>query len=647
MKKLNVIIALILAFTLSTTALATTYDTIESTHGTHANPGKTTYIYSENGKAITEVKAEVINVCPMTKFTDLKVVDWSHEGIDFVLSNGYMVGTSDTKFEPNGSMTRGMVVTVLFRIAEDIGADSSRANSVPFTDVKNGTWYTEAIKWAYKHDIAKGMSSKSFAPDDSVTREQITLFICRFAKFIGDDVSKSGDISKFNDVSNLSSESKTAVSWAVGKGILKGLGNGKIGPKETATRAQFAAMLQRWLDGRCTEHKYVLVNSVDASCGKDGGKLYACSICRAEKYVRVPATEHSYGEKKVTKPASCTEAGSYEQVCKNCGDKISGEIPATGHDYGDKTVTKNPSCTEDGISEQSCKICKHKITESIPHIEHSYGVKEVSKAPTCTEAGTYEQICANCGAKITGEIPALGHDYGEKQIGKAASCTEAGNWVKVCKNCDNAVVLDTIPATGHSYTEKVIKEPSCTETGTRQKNCSACGDTLTEAIPMTAHKYTDGVCTVCGKFEHSAIKTSSLSDGDKVIICNTAAKLSLGSTEKGIALNAVPTKIGSNEISVENGAAILTVEKSKDGVYLKNADGKYLSCAITEDGGKLCFSDKKSDDSLWKVSDNFIVNANAKLDGEEQYIACRKNVFECIELTDNVAIFSLEFYKVP
>lgn len=647
MRKSSILIVLLLVFALSTTAFAATYDTIETTHGTHANPGITVYTYSADGKTITEKTAETINVCPMTKFSDLKTVDWSHKGIDFVLSHGYMNGTSDTKFEPNGSMTRAMIVTVLYRVADDMGLVTGKTGAVPFTDVKSGIWYADAIKWAYASNVAKGVDKKTFAPDASVTREQITLFICRFAKLIGDDVSAKGDISKFSDVAKLSSESKSAISWAVGKDIVKGIGNGKIGPKDTATRAQFATMLQRWLDGRCTGHDYVLSKSVKATCKADGGKYYVCSICGAEKYVRIPSDGHSYGKKTVINAPTCTENGTYERVCKDCGKKITGTLPASGHDYDKNTIIQKPTCTEEGISEQICLNCGHRIMESIPATGHSYGVKEVTKAPTCTENGIYEQTCADCGKKITGIVPANGHNYGEKKTGKAASCTEEGTYIKECSVCGNTVIVGTIPMTEHAYTEKVIKEPSCTATGEKQKICSVCGKTVTYTMPVTPHEYVDGICTGCGKHEQTAIKTSSLNNGDIIIIFNPFDNLALGDTEKGIALSSVPATINDDKISIEEGMAVLTVEKTSKGFYFTNDDGKYLSCNITADGCKLCFSEAKTDNALWAISSNCIMNVNAKLDGNAQYIGCRKNCFECIEFTDNGDIFLLEFYKVP
>lgn len=646
MKKCSALIMLLLAFMLSTSAFAITYNSIESTHGTHANPGKTVYTYSLDGKEITETKDEVINVCPMTKYSDLKAVNWSHEGIDFVLSHGYMNGTSETRFEPDGSMTRAMVVTVLYRAGQNIGIDTSASGKLPFADVQNGKWYTDAIKWAYKNDIAKGVSDKSFSPNTSVTREQITLFISRFAKFIGDDVSKGGSISKFSDVLKLSAESKSAISWAVGNGILKGYENGKIGPKDTATRAQFAAMLQRWMDGRCTSHDYVLSKTLEASCTSDGANYYVCKNCSAEKYIKVPACGHNFGDKKIKKAASCTEDGSYERVCKNCGDKITGKVSATGHKYGDKVTVQEPGCTKDGAYEQICTKCGHRVSGSIPATDHKYGLKEVTKAPTCTEDGTYEQVCVNCGNKLSGKIPAVGHSYGEKQLDKAASCTEVGTYVKVCKDCGDTVVVDTIPAKGHNYTEKITKEPSCAETGEKEKTCSECEDIVTAVIPMTAHSYSNGVCTACGKFEHSAVKTESIDDGDKVIIVNPSALLSIGQDENSGALNSVPVCLNANEISIEEGCAVFSVEKTADGLYFKNSDGKYLTCNVGDDGCKLCFCEDKSDNALWTVSSGTIINENVKYNGNAQCIACRKSSFQCIDYCTKNDICIMNFYKV-
>ena len=555
--------ALILAFSLTMPAFAATYDIIESTHGTHAKPGTTVYTYTQNGKTVSNTKTEVINTCPMAKFKDLYPSIWCHEGMDYVISRGYMQGKTATRFEPDSSMTRAMIVTVLYRIAADLGFDVSTTGSLPFTDTPHGVWYYDALKWAYKNNIAKGFTKTSFAPNNTVTREQITLFIYRFAGFIGDDTKVSGSVSSFTDVSSLSIESKNAISWAVAHGVLNGYSNGEVRPKNTATRAHFASMLQRWMDGRCTSHSYKLTKSISATCTSDGGKYYTCSTCGTDKYVRIPAASHKYG------------------------------------------------------------------------------VKEIAIKPTCTSDGKYNQICASCGKKISGKIPALGHSYGTKQIGKAASCTEAGTYVKVCSNCGDRIIIDTIPVTEHSYIEQITKNATCTETGIKDKTCSVCGNKLSIEIPLAAHSYVDGVCEICGKSALTAIKVTELSDGDNIIITNPASMLSLGTSEEGLCLSAVPVSEIDNNISVEQGTVILTVEKADNGIYFKNPDGTYLSCLITEDGSKLCFTETKSSNACWTINGSQIIcTAN------RQYLECRNNFFGCYDLDSHSDHFDMAFYKL-
>lgn len=569
MRKYSVLIALILIIALSTTAFAANYDSVEKTHGTHASPGITVYVYSENGKSITKTENEVIDKCPMEKFSDLYSNIWCHEGLDFVLSKGYMLGKDNTSFDPDGSMTRAMIVTVLHRIAGDLGLDVKPHGKVPFADTPVGAWYYDALTWAYNNNIAKGFTEKSFAPNATVTREQITLFISRFAKFIGDDTSSKGDISKFSDVKTLSAESKTAIAWAVGKGILKGYDSGEIRPAATATRAHFASMLQRWMDGRCTEHDYVLTKSEDESCTVDGSKYYECSVCGAEKYVRVPAKGHSYGS------------------------------------------------------------------------------KEIVTSPTCTSDGKYVQTCSECGYKVLEAIPATGHSYGEKQIGKPASCTEQGTYIKVCSSCGDELSVGSIPVTEHNYIEKIAVQPSCTETGTKQKTCSECGAVLTMEIPMLAHNYVDGVCDMCGRLEREAAKVETLKNGDCVIVFNPKCGLCLGTSEEGIGVSAVPASAKDNKVSIENGAAVLTVEMNDGSFYLKSSDGKYLTCVQTDNGSELCFSERKADCGLWRLSDGYIINVGTVVDGEEQYIECSNNCFKCYELTSKTDNYMMELYKTP
>lgn len=568
-RALSLIIAVMLCISLSVSVFAADFDVMEKTHGTHANPGKTVYSYTENGKTKTKTEAESFSVCPMETFTDLYLDIWCHAGLDFVLTRGYMIGTSDTLFSPDASMTRAMIVTVLYRISKSLGMDVSADGTLPFSDTPAGTWYYDALRWAYKNNVAKGFSADSFAPNQPVTREQITLFVSRFAEFVGDDTSNNGDISKFSDVSTLSAESKKAIAWAVSRGVLNGYENGELRPKNTATRAHFASMLQRWMDGRCTAHNYVLKESKNASCTKDGHKSYACSVCGAEKYVRVPA------------------------------------------------------------------------------IGHKYGASVVTKSPTCTLSGKYEKECVNCGHKISGTIPATEHSYGKKQVGKAATCVEEGTYVRKCTKCGAEEVISTIPKTEHKYVEKVLSAATCKEEGLKQKTCSVCGKKLEMSIPITAHKYVDGICTECGRKENTIDKISELSDGDIIVIYNPKSGLCLGKEVIALGLSAVPASAEVNAISREEGAVELKVTISDKGILFTDRVGMYLTCDVTENGGTLCFREGISENAYWKIERSNIINANALVNDKNQYLECHNSFFSCYNMTADTDNYVMEMYKVP
>lgn len=563
MKKIAVIIALLLVFSLSATAFAETCEVIETTHGTHAKLGATVYTYTEDGKTVSKTEIESISICPMTEFIDLPSDIWCHEGLDFVLSRGYMLGKTKTKFEPDACMTRAMVVTVLCRVANEFGMDTASSVLLPFSDTPKDAWYYNALRWAYKNSIAKGFNDTQFCPDGTVTREQITLFISRFAAYIGDEIDASGDVSKFSDVATLSAESKTAISWAVGHGILNGYDNSLIKPKNIATRAHFASMLQRWIDGRCTEHSYELTKSVKATCTEDGNQCYICSKCGAEKLVRTSASNHKYD------------------------------------------------------------------------------LKEVLQEPTCTCGGIYKLICLDCGDCLDKPIPASGHSYGESMVGTPATCTKEGTYIKVCANCGDIVSVSTIPRAGHFYIDKISKTASCTENGTLVKTCSVCGNTITCSIPMLSHNYVDGKCTMCGKSLNTAIKTSDIDNGDRIIIYNPENKLCLGTTAKPLGLMGVPAAIDGINLSIEPGIAVLTVIKDGANYYFTDSNGEYLCSGLTDDGNILFFSNSSTDVTKWILDGSYI-----KAAGSPIYINCKNGGFTCYNMSSKTAGFAMELYKI-
>lgn len=181
--------------------------------------------------------------CPSAAFTDLNTGAWYHDYTDYVLENGLMQGMGNGIFAPNGSATRGMVVTILYRMAGEPEVKSA----MPFADVAEGQYYAKAVTWAYENGIAMGMTDTLFAPNSAATREQIVTFLYRYAQFAGLDVSARGDLTAFPDSSAVSDYAKDTVSWAVGTGLLVGDEAGRLLPKVSGSRVQLAALITRFL----------------------------------------------------------------------------------------------------------------------------------------------------------------------------------------------------------------------------------------------------------------------------------------------------------------------------------------------------------------------------------------------------------------
>lgn len=185
--------------------------------------------------------------CPGKKFKDMPPANnWAHEGIDYAISHGLFNGMSDTIFAPQGKMTRAMLVTVLWRLA-----GMPMEGKLIFDDVKEGAWYTDAIKWAAKNEIVNGIKFGVFAPDMQVTREQLATILYRFAAYRnGSEPEGSADLSSFADQEKIGGWARDAVSWAHSAGILLGsrdsAGRLWIYPQNSATRAEVATMIMRF-----------------------------------------------------------------------------------------------------------------------------------------------------------------------------------------------------------------------------------------------------------------------------------------------------------------------------------------------------------------------------------------------------------------
>ena len=201
---------------------------------------------------------------PESGFVDVPRTAWFAKAVDFVKAEGLMNGVGDNRFDPNGAVTRAMVVTVLWRLA----GEPAPSGAPPFADVPAGAWYAAPVAWAAEQEIVRGTSATGFSPLEPVTREQFAALLCRFARWsgaagteAGEDASPGADeevppedgipeaLRPFPDAAEVSPYARAAMAWAVETGLLRGEPHGGalwLCPQKTATRSQAAALLMRY-----------------------------------------------------------------------------------------------------------------------------------------------------------------------------------------------------------------------------------------------------------------------------------------------------------------------------------------------------------------------------------------------------------------
>ena len=183
---------------------------------------------------------------PMERFTDLNPFNWAYPGIRYCVTNGLMSGTSDMTFAPDAVMTRAQIVQVLYNIE----GEPAVTGSTPFTDLTSD-WYQNAVLWAYQTGVTSGVSETTFAPDTPVTREQVAVFLARFADRVLDRYTPYmwDALFPFQDREQISYYARTAMNWACDLGLIKGIpgpGGLRLEPQSSATREQMAVMIARF-----------------------------------------------------------------------------------------------------------------------------------------------------------------------------------------------------------------------------------------------------------------------------------------------------------------------------------------------------------------------------------------------------------------
>ena len=214
---------------------------------TEKESGKYTFRMPASSVKVTAVftadEGDHSDNCPSAAYNDVNTSLWYHDAIDYVLANGLMNGYGNGKFGPMDNLSRAMLAQILYNM------EKKPAVEIPaeqFPDVAAGSWYTDAVYWAKANGIVDGYSDGCFAPNDSITREQLVTMLWRYAKYKGQDVSATADLSAYQDGAQVSAYAAPAMKWACGTGVVQG-SNGKLMPSATATRAEVAQILQNFV----------------------------------------------------------------------------------------------------------------------------------------------------------------------------------------------------------------------------------------------------------------------------------------------------------------------------------------------------------------------------------------------------------------
>lgn len=196
-----------------------------------------------NSQEALNLKLASANVDPSLPFVDVPKDAWFYDAVEYTYNKGWIIGMTETIFQPNGTMTRAMFVTLLGRMA---GVEENRTAETGFVDVKTGSYYVGYVAWAQEHDITCGTSETTFSPNAQVTREQMATFLYRYAKYRGLDTEADIDVlDTFSDADGISSFARNAMAWAVSCKVIIGTEKG-LEPKALATRAQGTQILMNF-----------------------------------------------------------------------------------------------------------------------------------------------------------------------------------------------------------------------------------------------------------------------------------------------------------------------------------------------------------------------------------------------------------------
>ena len=192
----------------------------------------------------TTVSAKINKICICRNYVDLNEGDWYHDSCVYTIENGLMTGIGENTFGPSHTLSRAMMLQILYNLEGRPQVTGTNR----FVDVKNDWWYTDAIIWGTENGITHGIANDKFAPDNMITREQMVTMLFRYAAHKGIDTNVSVNLSVFADAGSISGYAKDAMAWAVAEGIVVGTGALTLEPQDTATRAEAATIMKRYVE---------------------------------------------------------------------------------------------------------------------------------------------------------------------------------------------------------------------------------------------------------------------------------------------------------------------------------------------------------------------------------------------------------------
>ena len=378
-------------------------------------------------------------------FSDVQDGSWYKSSVIYVYENSLMNGTAGDLFSPDLNMSRAMLVTVLHRYA-----GTPAASDHPFTDVEIGFWYDAAVAWAYENGIVNGTSSTTFSPYEDVTREQMVAIFYRFAAYLCLEKDCDADMNNYADASQISQYAQDPFKWAISAEIVNGVGNDRLAPKGNATRAQCAAVIERFI--RWTGKDAV----IDLTALEQYGRDYAYSIYGFDGNPNCsPDTGASYYPGYKVSFTTAEEAKGYirekidnlyESLCYY-GYPIVKEM-----EDGRIARWKLNIYIEPSDKENVYNIWCYYGGDADPYHQdywkhvHKYSTETVEA--TCGHAGGTLYTC-DCGDfYIADPVPALEHDFYEWEVyiepGYAlhnfSDLVEiSGTIIKRCKNCTYSI----------------------------------------------------------------------------------------------------------------------------------------------------------------------------------------------------------------